>query len=77
MSPNETLFIGSNGALLKDVIDNSPFVHFEIFDFPGHLDFPDHEYTKESILKTCRSLVFVIDAQVNIIFYILLYDLTY
>jgi len=74
MSPNETLFIGSNSALLRDVVHNSPFVHFEIYDFPGHLDFADHEYNKESILKTCTSLIFVIDAQVNAIIYILLYD---
>lgn len=65
MSPNETLFIGSNNSILKDVVNNSAFVHFQIYDFPGHFDFTDHEYDIESIFQTCKSLIFVIDAQVN------------
>lgn len=66
MSPNETLFIGSNNSMLKDVVNNSAFVNFQICDFPGHFDFTDSEYDVQSILQGCQSLVFVIDAQVNI-----------
>lgn len=65
MSPNETLFIGSNNSILKDVVNNSSFVNFQIYDFPGHFDFTDHDYDIESIFQTCKSLIFVIDAQVN------------
>ncbi|XP_026804731.1 ras-related GTP-binding protein C isoform X3 [Rhopalosiphum maidis] len=63
MSPNETLFIGSNNSMLKDVVNNSAFVNFQICDFPGHFDFADSEYDIQSILQGCQSLVFVIDAQ--------------
>ncbi|KAL4096728.1 hypothetical protein QTP88_021623 [Uroleucon formosanum] len=63
MSPNETLFIGSNNSMLKDVVNNSAFVNFQICDFPGHFDFTDSEYDVQSILQGCQSLVFVIDAQ--------------
>jgi len=66
MSPNETLFIGSNNSMLKDVVNNSAFVNFQICDFPGHFDFTDSEYDIQSILQGCQSLVFVIDAQVII-----------
>lgn len=65
MSPNETLFIGSNNSLLKDVVNNSAFVNFQICDFPGHFDFNDSDYDIESIFQGCESLIFVIDAQVN------------
>lgn len=65
MSPNETLFIGSNNSILKDVINNSAFVNFQVCDFPGHLEFADPDYDVESIFQTCESLIFVIDAQVN------------
>jgi len=64
MSPNETLFIGSNNSMLKDVVNNSAFVNFQICDFPGNFDLTDSEYDVESIFQRCESLIFVIDAQV-------------
>lgn len=65
MAPNETLFIGSTNSMLKEVVDNSAFVNFQICDFPGHLDFTDPEYEMESVFQGCESIIFVIDAQVN------------
>lgn len=69
MSPNETLFIGSNNSMLKDTVNNSAFVNFQICDFPGHFDFTNPDYNIESIFQRCESLIFVIDAQVNIFSY--------
>ncbi|VVC25501.1 Gtr1/RagA G protein,P-loop containing nucleoside triphosphate hydrolase [Cinara cedri] len=62
MSPNETLFIGSNNSILKDVVNNSAFVNFQICDFPGHFNFTGIDDI-ESIFQGCESLIFVIDAQ--------------
>lgn len=64
MSPNETLFIGSNNSMLKDVVNNSAFVNFQICDFPGHFDFTESDYDIQTIFQGCESLIFVIDAQV-------------
>lgn len=35
MSPNETLFLESTNKIIKDDINNSSFVQFQIWDFPG------------------------------------------
>lgn len=35
MSPNETLFLESTNKIVKDDINNSSFVQFQIWDFPG------------------------------------------
>ncbi|XP_050540706.1 ras-related GTP-binding protein C [Daktulosphaira vitifoliae] len=63
MSPNETLFVGSNNSMLKNDINNSAFVNFQICDFPGHFDFTDPEYDADTIFSGCEALIFVIDAQ--------------
>lgn len=74
MAPNETLFIGSNNSVLKDVVNNSPFLNIQVCDFPGHYDFSDSDYDVELIFHKCQSLIFVIDAQVNnILVYIKLF----
>lgn len=65
MAPNETLFIGSTNSMLKSIVDNSAFVNFQIYDFPGHLDINDSEYDMDSVFQACESIIFVIDAQVN------------
>lgn len=38
MSPNETLFLESTNKIVKDDINNSSFVQFTIWDFPGKFD---------------------------------------
>lgn len=35
MSPNETLFLESTNKIVKSDIDNSTFVQFQCWDFPG------------------------------------------
>lgn len=39
MSPNETLFLESTNKIVKDDINNSSFVQFQIWDFPGEFLF--------------------------------------
>jgi len=63
MSPNETLFLESTSKIVKNDISNSSFVQFQIWDFPGQLDFFDPAFDSEMIFSGCGALVFVIDAQ--------------
>lgn len=66
MSPNETLFLESTNKIIKDDISNSSFVQFQIWDFPGQIDFFDATFDSDMIFGGCGALVFVIDAQVDI-----------
>eukprot|EP00041_Stephanoeca_diplocostata_P012877 m.217360 g.217360 ORF g.217360 m.217360 type:complete len:297 (-) comp19123_c0_seq2:746-1636(-) len=63
MSPNETLFLESTSKIVKDDIANTSFVQFEIWDFPGQIDYFDPAFDSEIIFGGCGALVFVIDAQ--------------
>uniref|UniRef100_A0A1I8PBQ1 Ras-related GTP-binding protein C n=1 Tax=Stomoxys calcitrans TaxID=35570 RepID=A0A1I8PBQ1_STOCA len=63
MSPNETLFLESTSKIVKDDINNSSFVQFSIWDFPGQIDFIDPTFDSDMIFGNCGSLVFVIDAK--------------
>jgi len=63
MSPNETLFLESTTKIIKSDISNSSFVQFQIWDFPGQIDFFDPTFDSEAIFGGCGALVFVIDAQ--------------
>ena len=67
MSPNETLFLESTNKIVKDDINNSSFVQFQIWDFPGQIDFFDATFDSDTIFGGCGALVFVIDAQVGVI----------
>eukprot|EP00003_Mantamonas_plastica_P013680 TRINITY_DN2384_c0_g2_i1.p1 TRINITY_DN2384_c0_g2~~TRINITY_DN2384_c0_g2_i1.p1 ORF type:complete len:307 (-),score=122.65 TRINITY_DN2384_c0_g2_i1:58-978(-) len=44
-------------------ISNSSFVQFQIWDFPGQLDFFDPAFDSDLIFTDCGALIFVIDAQ--------------
>jgi len=63
MLPNETLFLESTSKVVKNDISNSSFVQFQIWDFPGQVDFFDPSFDYEHILNNCGAIVFVIDAQ--------------
>ena len=65
MSPNETLFLESTNKIIKDDISNSSFVQFQIWDFPGQIDFFDPAFDSDMVFAGCGALVFVIDAQVR------------
>lgn len=64
MSPNETLFLESTNKIYKDDISNSSFVNFQIWDFPGQMDFFDPTFDYEMIFRGTGALIYVIDAQV-------------
>lgn len=40
------------------------FVNFDIWDFPGQINYFDNAFDKQEIFGNCGALVFVIDAQV-------------
>ncbi|XP_028317692.1 ras-related GTP binding Cb [Gouania willdenowi] len=63
MSPNETLFLESTCRLYKDDISSSSFVNFQIWDFPGQVDFFEPTFDSEMIFRGTGALIFVIDAQ--------------
>jgi len=63
MSPNETLFLESTSKIIKNDIANSSFVQFQVWDFPGQVDFFDPAFDSEMIFGGCGALIFVIDAQ--------------
>lgn len=63
MSPNETLFLESTSKITVDEISSSSFVQFQIWDFPGQIDFFDPAFDSDVIFGSCGALVFVIDAQ--------------
>jgi Ras-related GTP-binding protein C/D len=63
MSPNETYYLEPTMKIVKNDISNSPFVNFQIWDFPGDIDFDDASLGSEAIFKQCGALIFVIDAQ--------------
>ena len=65
MAPNETLFLESTNKIVKSDISNSSFVQFQIWDFPGQIDFFDQTFDSEAIFSNCGALVFVIDSQDN------------
>lgn len=65
ISPNETLFLEMTNKVMKDDISQSSFVNFQIWDFPGQIDFLDAAFDSESIFCGCSALVFVIDSQAD------------
>ena len=65
MSPNETLFLESTNKIHKDDLSGSSFVNFQIWDFPGQVDFFDPTFDDEMIFTGTGALIFVIDAQVG------------
>ncbi|CAG0920588.1 unnamed protein product [Notodromas monacha] len=63
MSPNETLFLESTNKINKEIVSNSSFVQFHIWDFPGQIDFFDPTFDPDTIFGGSGAVIFVIDAQ--------------
>ncbi|OQV23881.1 Ras-related GTP-binding protein D [Hypsibius exemplaris] len=64
MSPNETLFLESTNKITKDDISSSSFIQFQVWDFPGQIDFFDPTFDADNIFGgQCEALIFIIDAQ--------------
>ncbi|XP_067335820.1 ras-related GTP-binding protein D isoform X2 [Channa argus] len=63
MSPNETLFLESTNKICREEVSSSSFVSFQIWDFPGQIDFFDPTFDYEMIFRGTGALIFVIDSQ--------------
>ncbi|KAF9347015.1 hypothetical protein BGX34_003466 [Mortierella sp. NVP85] len=61
MSPTETLFLESTSKINKDNIHS--FIDFQVWDFPGQMDFFDPTFDTTAIFGEVGALVFVIDSQ--------------
>ncbi|KAG2216438.1 hypothetical protein INT45_012626 [Circinella minor] len=62
MPPNDTLYLESTTKIQKEDITRS-FIDFQIWDFPGQLNFFDVTYDSQEIFGAVGALIFVIDAQ--------------
>ncbi|RDD37477.1 Ras-related GTP-binding protein C [Trichoplax sp. H2] len=58
MAPNETLFLESTNKIVKDDLSSSSFIKFQIWDFPGQIDYFDSAFDAESIFGNCGALIF-------------------
>ncbi|KAI1000728.1 GTP-binding protein [Podosphaera aphanis] len=61
MPPHETLFIESTSRLQKDSMLS--FMDFQVWDFPGQIDFLDPSFDLDAIFGEIGALIWVIDAQ--------------
>ncbi|CAZ84608.1 unnamed protein product [Tuber melanosporum] len=61
MPPTETLFLESTTRIQKDPIHS--FMDFQVWDFPGQLNFLDPTFDFDHIFGELGALIWVIDAQ--------------
>ncbi|CAG8559333.1 4499_t:CDS:2 [Ambispora leptoticha] len=61
MPANETLFLESNSKVVKENITS--FIDFQVWDFPGQIDYFDPAFDSNVIFGEYGALIFVIDAQ--------------
>ncbi|KAA8911622.1 Gtr1/RagA G protein conserved region-domain-containing protein [Sphaerosporella brunnea] len=65
MPPTETLFLESTTRIQKDPIHS--FMDFQVWDFPGQLDYMDDTFDFDHIFGEIGALIWVIDAQDEIL----------
>ncbi|KAN0115201.1 Gtr1/RagA G protein conserved region domain containing protein [Hyaloscypha variabilis] len=61
MPPNETLFLESTARIQKDSMHS--FMDFQVWDFPGQVDWADPSFDLDAIFGEIGALIWVIDAQ--------------
>src|SRR5882757_10477054 len=61
MPPQETLFLESTTQITKDSMQS--FMDFQVWDFPGQIDYFDPAFDNTQIFSEIGALVWVIDAQ--------------
>jgi len=59
------LFLDATSKIVKNDVSNSSFVQFQIWDFPGQIDFLDSTFDSDMIFSGCGALIYVIDAQAS------------
>ncbi|VDP89945.1 unnamed protein product [Echinostoma caproni] len=63
MAPNETLFLESTHKIEKNDVSECSFIKFQIWDFPGHVNFCDEMFQSDAIFLASCAIIFIIDAQ--------------
>ncbi|CDS43438.1 ras gtp binding protein d [Echinococcus multilocularis] len=63
LAPAETLYLESTNKIEKNDISDCSFIKFQIWDFPGHIDFCDSNFLSDTLFSDSGAIVFVIDAQ--------------
>uniref|UniRef100_A0A5K3EVS2 Ras-related GTP-binding protein D n=1 Tax=Mesocestoides corti TaxID=53468 RepID=A0A5K3EVS2_MESCO len=63
LTPAETLYLESTNKIEKNDISDCSFIKFQIWDFPGHIDFCDPMFLSDAIFTESCAIIFVIDAQ--------------
>ncbi|KAK6353176.1 GTP-binding protein gtr2, variant 2 [Orbilia brochopaga] len=61
MPPTETLFLESTTRIQKEPVNT--FMDFQVWDFPGQIDYNDGTFDLEAIFSDTGALIYVIDAQ--------------
>jgi Ras-related GTP-binding protein C/D len=61
MPPSETLFLPSTPRIQKDTLPS--FVDFQVWDFPGQVNFLDNAFDVEDVFGDNAAVIWVIDAQ--------------
>ncbi|TID17714.1 gtr1 g domain containing protein [Venturia nashicola] len=59
--PNETLYLETTKKIEKNSMHS--FMDFQVWDFPGHLDYFDPAFDEAQIFSEIGALIWVIDAQ--------------
>jgi Ras-related GTP-binding protein C/D len=59
----ESLFLESTTRVYKTDVSSSSFVQFQVWDFPGQLDYFDSAFDSEKIFGECGAVIFVLDSQ--------------
>ncbi|KAH8554337.1 ras-related GTP-binding protein C [Umbelopsis sp. PMI_123] len=62
MPPNDTLYLESTTKIMKEDVTRS-FIDFQVWDFPGQINFFETAYDSQEIFGEVGALIFVIDAQ--------------
>lgn len=70
MPPTETLFLESTTRIQKEPVNltwkslmDSSFMDFQVWDFPGQIDYNDGTFDLETLFGDTGALIYVIDAQ--------------
>lgn len=61
LPPTETIFLESTTRIRKDVLTS--FMSFQIWDFPGQLDYFDAHFDTRELFEDLGALIWVVDAQ--------------
>lgn len=61
LPPSETLYLETTTRIKKESMHS--FMDFQVWDFPGHLDYFDPQFDDANIFDEIGALIWVIDAQ--------------